>query len=70
MASNPRHVTSADLFSFLCPKSPSINHLNFYCIPQIDYIFPCACTVIDPVIGAGGGALLGAMAKFNLMSES
>ena len=24
-----------------------MNHLNFYCIKQIDYIFPCGCTVID-----------------------
>ena len=31
----PRHITSADLFFFLFPKSCSINHLN--------YIFPCAC---------------------------
>ena len=23
------------------------NHLNFYCIKQIDYMFPCVCTVID-----------------------
>ena len=26
---------------FSCPPNPSINHLNFYCIKQIDYIFPC-----------------------------
>ena len=26
----------------------SINNLNFYCMKQIDYIFPCVCTVIDP----------------------
>ena len=31
MASNPRRITSAD----------------FYCIKQIDNIFPCMCTVID-----------------------
>ena len=24
-----------------CPSNPSINYLNFYCIKQIDYIFPC-----------------------------
>ena len=35
------------VFRFSCPKNPSINHLNFYCIKQIDYIFPCVCTVID-----------------------
>ena len=27
------------VFLFSCPKNPSINHLNFYCIKQIDYIF-------------------------------
>ena len=31
---------------FLYPKNPSINHLNFYCIKQIDYIFLCVCTVL------------------------
>ena len=35
------------VFLFPCPKSPSINRLNFYCIKQIDNIFPCVCTVID-----------------------
>ena len=36
------------LFLFSCPQNPSINHLNFYCIiiKQINYSFPCACTVI------------------------
>ena len=29
------------VFLFSCPKNPSINHFNFYCIKQIDYIFPC-----------------------------
>ena len=29
------------VFLFSCPQNPSINHLNFYCIKQIDYIFPC-----------------------------
>ena len=38
MASNPRQITSADLFFFF--HAP-INHLSFYCIKQIDYIFPC-----------------------------
>ena len=33
-------------FSFYMPKNPSINHLNFYCIKQIDKIFPCVWTVI------------------------
>ena len=28
-------------------EEPGINHLNFYCIKQIDNIFPCVCTVID-----------------------
>ena len=28
------------------PTRSSINHLNFYCIKRIDYIFPCVCTVI------------------------
>ena len=41
MASNPRQITSADLFFFFsCPQNPSVNHLNFYCIKQIDNIFP------------------------------
>ena len=35
------------VFLFSCPKNPSINHLNFYCIKQTDYIFPYVCTVID-----------------------
>ena len=29
------------VFLFSYPKNSSINHLNFYCIKQIDYIFPC-----------------------------
>ena len=33
-------------FSFLCPKNHLINHFNFYCKKQIDYIFPCMCTVM------------------------
>ena len=38
--------TSADLFFFFhAPK----NHLNFYCIKQIDKICPCVCIVIDRV---------------------
>ena len=37
----------ADLFlSFSTPQT-TINHLNFYCIKQIDNIFLCVCTVID-----------------------
>ena len=28
------------VFLFSCPKNPSINHLNYYCMKQIDYIFP------------------------------
>ena len=44
--STPYHV-SALVFLFSCPKNPSINHLNFYCVKQIDNIFPCVCTVID-----------------------
>ena len=32
------------VFLSSCPKNPSINHLNFYCIKQIDNIFPCVCT--------------------------
>ena len=51
MMSNPHQITSADLFlSFPCPKNTarsSINNLIFYCIKQIDYIFPCVCTLID-----------------------
>ena len=49
MASNPRQITSADLFFFFqAPPNPSINHLNFFCIKQIYYIFsPCVCAVID-----------------------
>ena len=39
------------VFLFSCPppppEIPSINHLKFYCIKHIDYIFPCICTVID-----------------------
>ena len=31
---------------FLCSQKPWINHLNFYCIKEIDYIFPCVCTVL------------------------
>ena len=34
-APNMKHLTRS-----------SINHLNFYCIKRIDYIFPCVCTVI------------------------
>ena len=43
MASNPRQIMSAELFFFFhaCPKYPSINHLNFYCIKQIGYVCPC-----------------------------
>ena len=44
MTSNPRQRTC---FSFFVPQNFSINHLNLYCIKQIDYIFPCVCTVID-----------------------
>ena len=48
MASTPRQITSADFFfCFLCLPNSSISHLDFYCIKQIDYIFPCVCTVID-----------------------
>ena len=37
------------VFLFSCSQNPSIDHLNFYCIKQINYIhfFPCVCTVID-----------------------
>ena len=35
-----RHVSRLVLL-FSCPENPSINHLNFYWIKQIDYIFPC-----------------------------
>ena len=38
--STPYHVSGL-VFLFSCPQNPSINHLNFYCIKQIDYIFPC-----------------------------
>ena len=34
-------------FSFFMPPKPSLNYLNFFCIKQIDNIFPCVCTVID-----------------------
>ena len=34
------HVSRLVLL-FSCPENPSINHLNFYWIKQIDYIFPC-----------------------------
>ena len=39
------HVRSRQqtCFSFFMPQKPSINHLNFYCIKQIDNIFPCVC---------------------------
>ena len=49
MASNPRHAdhVSGLVFVFSCPPNPSVNHLNFYCIKQVDYIFPCVCTVIS-----------------------
>ena len=40
------HVSGL-VFHFSCPPNSWINHLHFYCIEQIDYIFPCACTVID-----------------------
>ena len=44
MGSNPRQITSADLFFFFdAPKNPSINYLHFYCIKQIDDIFPFVC---------------------------
>ena len=36
------HV-SRIVFLFSCPKNPSINHMNFYFIKQIDNIFPCVC---------------------------
>ena len=35
MASNPRQITSADLF--------------FFCIKQIDYIFPCVMPTVTPL---------------------
>ena len=35
------------VFLFSRTHNPSINHLNSYCIKQIDYIFPSVCTVID-----------------------
>ena len=47
MPSNPRQITSADLFFFFHAPNPSINHVNFYCIKQVDYIFRCVCSVID-----------------------
>ena len=34
------------LFLFSFPPNTSINHLNFYCIKQIDYICPCVCTAL------------------------
>ena len=37
------------VFLFSCPKHPSINHLNFYCIKQIDYIFPCVMPTVTPL---------------------
>ena len=40
-------LISGLVFLFLCPPNPSIKHFNFYCIKQLDYIFPCVCTVID-----------------------
>ena len=42
------HVRSRQWTCFSCfhAPNPSINHLNFYCMKQIDYIFPCVCTVI------------------------
>ena len=38
-----RQTRQRTCFSFFMPQNPSINHLNFYCIKQIDYIFPCVC---------------------------
>ena len=40
------HVRSRQqtCFSFFMLPNPSINHLNFNCIKQIVYIFPCVCT--------------------------
>ena len=35
------------IFLFSYSQNSQINHLNFYCIKQIDYIFPCVCTVKD-----------------------
>ena len=40
------HVSGL-VFLFSCPKNPPINYLNFYCMKQMDYIFPCVCAVID-----------------------
>ena len=49
MAHKLRQITLPDsYFSVHAPKIRQyINHLNFYCIKQIDYVFPSVCTVID-----------------------
>ena len=44
--STPHHVSGL-IFIFSCPQNHSVHHLNFHCIKQIDYIFPCVCTLID-----------------------
>ena len=46
MASNPCQTRQQTCFSFFMPQDPSINHLNFYCIKQIDYIFPCVSVCV------------------------
>ena len=47
MTSNPCISHLRICFSFFHAPKPWINHLNFYCIKQMDKIFPCVCTVID-----------------------
>ena len=46
---NKRRGNTQTCFSFSWPKNHSINLLNFSGIKQIDYIFPCTCTVIDHI---------------------
>ena len=45
MASNPRHITSADLFFFSHVPKFFNKPFEFYCIKQIDNIFPCVCVL-------------------------
>ena len=40
----PDHVSGL-VFLFSCPPKPLINHLNFYCIKQIDYFSVRACVL-------------------------
>ena len=43
MTSNPRHITSANLFFFFHAPKTLQKIVNFSCIKQIDNIFPCVC---------------------------